>query len=167
MKFRLSCTIIVFFLSYIVFEVSCKRNDGDTAENIIYYYPEKNIYYDSLRSKYYYSLDGAKTWDSMTFKAHGFGTTLGSKVPINRTENSVWINNESHRKKYNGVLFNIINSYTISLARADRINKLKAVVKTETQPKVTEKESAPEKGLKKFFNKLFGKKKKPAEEKKQ
>jgi hypothetical protein len=167
MKFSSPSTIFIFFLSFILFGFSCKIENSHAAEDIVYYYPQKNIYYDSLRSNYYYSLDSARTWDSLAFNAPGYGTVLGPKVPVKRTGNVVWANNESHRKEYHGVIFNIVNSRTLSLTKADRINKLRAFVKSETQPQVIEKEPPPEKGLKKFFNRLFGKKKKPAEEKKQ
>ncbi|MEP7144126.1 MAG: hypothetical protein ABI707_14685 [Ferruginibacter sp.] len=168
MKFSSSFIATVLFLSFIATFFSCYRNNNSITEDVVYYYPEKNTYYDSLQSNYYYSLDGAKTWDSMAFNTTGFGAALGPRVSIERMEDSVWAHNESHRKKYKGVLLNVITSRTIALLKADRINKLKAIVKRETQPVVIEKkDTVAEKGLKKFFHKLFGKKKKPAEEKKQ
>jgi hypothetical protein len=170
MKFSLSFVAVVFFLSLIAFGISCNRNKNTGPENVVYYYPEKNIYYDRVKSYYYYSLDSARTWDSMAFKAPTFGAVLGPKIEIRKAGVNAWNNNSSHRKQYNGVILNIINNHTISLSKADRVNKLRAVVKAETQPHVEKDtiiEPAPERGLKKFFNKLFGKKKKNPEKEKE
>jgi len=165
MKFTSKFTNL-FFFSLIVTCISCKTKNALEAEDVVYYYPDKNVYYDSARSKYYYSLDGAKTWDSMPFSAPVFGVGLGPGIAIERSGDTIWTNNASHRIKYNGVLINVINNRTIAYLKAYRVSKLKAVVKTETQPVEVEKvEPAPEKGLKKFFHKVFGKKKKPEEKK--
>src|SRR5665647_3460292 len=126
--FQQLLTVTFFFLSIIASGFSCKRNNSQVAENVVYYYPEKNIYYDTQQSNYYYSLDGARSWDSMTFKGPGYGTVLGPKVPIKKTGNNIWVNNESHRKEYNGVLLNIVNNQTILISKADSINKLRTIV---------------------------------------
>jgi len=168
MKFNSSFAIITFFLSFIISVFSCRSNTRVPGD-IVYYYPQKNVYYDSLRSNYYYSLNGGVAWDSMYF-AGGLAqrTALGPGIAIKRTGDSIWLKNALHRKTYNGLRLNVVNNYTIALSKADRINRLKAIVKAETQPVVEEKEEpAPEKGLKKFFRKIFGKKKKPAEEQEQ
>jgi hypothetical protein len=147
--------------------VSCNSGEESRPEPVVFYYPEKNIYYDSTSSNYYYSLDSAKTWDSMEYRAPGFGAVLGEEITIARTSDTIWSANALHRRNYNGVLLNIINSRTISLSKADRINKLRAVVKVETQAPVKKEDPPPEKGLKKFFKKIFGKKNKAGEEKKE
>ncbi len=164
MKFSSSFTITVFFACIIAAGFSCKRNNIPVAGNAVYYYPEKNIYYDGSRSNYYYSLNGGRSWDSMVFKGAGFGAVLGHKVSLERTGNKVWKNNEKHRKDYNGVLLNIVNNQTISLSKADSISKIKTIAVVKSQSEVNAKEEPPKKGLSKFFNNLFGKKKKPAGE---
>lgn len=164
MKFNSSFTITVYFLCYMATGFSCKRNNSVVAENVVYYYPENNIYYDASRSNYYYSLNGGRSWDSMVFKGTGYGAVLGHKVSLERTGNKVWENNEKNRKDYNGVLLNIVNNQTISLSKADSISKIKAIAVVKSLPEVIAKEEPPKKGLRKFFNNLFGKKKKPAGE---
>ncbi|MEP7109291.1 MAG: hypothetical protein ABI760_14960 [Ferruginibacter sp.] len=166
MKFSSFIRVIFLIPGFMVFSFSCNRNNKSAVENVVYYYPEKNIYYDKQQAKYYYSLDGAMSWDSMTFNGAGYGAVLGVKLPIKKTGDNVWVNNESHRKEFKGVLLNIVNVRTISLSKVDSIKKLNRVVIIKARPEVIEKEP-PEKGLKKFFNKLFGKKKKHVEEKKQ
>ncbi|MEJ7586754.1 MAG: hypothetical protein WKI04_04250 [Ferruginibacter sp.] len=165
MKFSSFTTINVFFLCFIGIGFSCNRNAAYIAEDSIYYYPEKNIYYDSLRSQYYYSLNGNRTWDSMAFNAPAFGAVLGRRVSVKREDNNIWENNDAHRKEFNGIILNIINKQTIQLSITDSINKARPNVIAKVPPKEIEKEEPPKKGLKKFFNRLFGKKKKPAEEK--
>ncbi|MEO5889969.1 MAG: hypothetical protein ABIQ31_06920 [Ferruginibacter sp.] len=167
MKFSSPAAIIIFFLCFVIAGSSCKTKNSNEIPDAVYYFPEKNIYYDSLRANYYYSLDGAKTWDSMSFSGAGYGKILGRKISIPRTESNVWANNESDRKDFSGMNLNVINNQTILLARTDSISKLKPVVAVKPQPKVVEQEEEPKRGLRKFFNKLFGKKKKPAEEKNQ
>ena len=169
MKLTSSFIITVFFLSCIISVYSCKSSGGAAPEEVIFYYPQKNIYYDNQRANYYYSLNGGATWDSMAFTGSTFGEALGPRVSIPKTNDSSWLDNVAHRKQYHGVALNIINDYTIALSKADRVNKLKAIVKAQTQPVVVEeqKQTAEEKGLKKLFHKIFGKKKKPTEDKEQ
>ncbi|MCW3091222.1 MAG: hypothetical protein JWP81_2291 [Ferruginibacter sp.] len=166
-----SLLLIGLLVSLAIIDFSCKQSQSAIPEDVVYYYPEKNAYYDSQYSKYYYSLNGARTWDSMNFKGPGFGKVLGPKVPIKRTSDHIWLSNEQHRQQYKGVLLNVVNSRTISIAREDSIAKTRRPVIVKAPPKVEEKEDevveSTKKGLKKFFSKLFGKKKKPAEEKKQ
>ncbi|MEO6549489.1 MAG: hypothetical protein ABIN94_15915 [Ferruginibacter sp.] len=161
---------ISLVLGFIVIGFSCQQSVGRIAEDVVYYYPEKNIYYDSQLSRYYYSLDGARSWDSMNYKSTSFGQVLGPRFSIQRSSDKIWQKNELHRQEYKGVLLNVINERTIQLAREDSANKNRKPVIAKTMPKPVEKETETieepvQRGLKKFFNKLFGKKKKPAEEK--
>jgi hypothetical protein len=167
MKLTAPGIIKIVIISSITCLLSCSNNTSNEPAEVVYYYPQKNVYYDSLRSNFYYSLDGAITWDSLEFRGASFGNVLGPRSAIPRTDDSIWLDNALHRRQYNGVLVNVINKYTIALAKADRLNRLKAVVKAETQsPATVEKKEAPvEKGLKKLFNKIFRKKKKPAADK--
>ncbi|MBC7889855.1 MAG: hypothetical protein H7Z13_18420 [Ferruginibacter sp.] len=165
MKFGSSLTVSVLFVSLIAPGFSCKRNNNNASEDVVYYYPAKNIYYDSRHLNYYYSLDSARSWDSLAFKGSGYGSALGQEISLQRTGNNVWANNEAHRKAYNGVLLNIINNRTIAISRADSLNKLKIARAAKIEPAVIEKEAPPKKRLNKFFNKLFGKKKKQAKDK--
>jgi len=144
---------------------SCQRNNSKEVEDAVYYYPAKNVYYDSRQYKYYYSLNGGESWDSMNLKGAGFGAALGAGITINRTVDDIWINNVQDRKKYNGVLINTVNSKTMMIAKTDSIVNVKPVKppgKKSTVNKVDKIEEPPKKGVKKFFNNLFGKKKKPA-----
>lgn len=144
---------------------SCKSNNQSTAsESDLFYYPEKNVYYDSGQATYYYSLDSAKTWDSLQYKGIGQVAALGIKIPLTRAITVAWRQNDLHRKTYNGKVLNIINSHTIFLGRLDSINRMKPKVIIKYKPVdtvgVTQLPPPQKKGLGKFFNKIFGKKKK-------
>lgn len=166
MKFFSCDTIIICFFSSIIC-FSCNSTDSNTEEVNVYYYPEKNIYYDSRQSNYYYSLDGGRSWDSMQYKGSEYGAALGQKVALPGAGKNFWENNVAHRQQYSGVLLNIINNQTIEMFKADSIRRSKPAVLVKPR-KVGDKitKEPPKKGLKKFFNKIFGSKKKPAKEKK-
>lgn len=165
MKFRSPLINTVLFLILATGFFCCKSPVNKQAEPVVFYYPEKNVYYDSLQSNYYYSLNGGRSWDSMQFKGPGYGAVLGPAILLDRNTDSIWAHNEEHRKQFTGKLINLVNNKTIALQRADSVNKIKPViiVKTLPAPEVVTEEP-PKKGLKKFFTKLFGKKKKPKEE---
>ena len=164
MKFSTTFTVTFLYLCFVVMNISCKQKDQQTTNDVVYYYPQKNVYYDQQEGNYYYSLNGAATWDSLHIEKPVAVSVLGKQVPLKRTDESIWIDNEIHRKTYNGVLINVINNETISLSKADSIRRIKPVVVVKPKPPVVEKEEPPKKGLKKFFDKLFGKKKKPTNE---
>lgn len=149
----------IFFLAI----SSCKNEPDSTIKSDFYYFPEKNVYYDAQDTRYYYSLDDGKTWDSLTVNADNNGTALGQKVAMKRPDTFAWANNDADIKTYRGNQLNIINPATMMLAKKDSISKVKPVVVykpiTEEQPKPAAQEDNAPKGLKKVLNKLFGKKK--------
>ena len=152
-------------VALIISVFSCSDNNSKAALNGIYYYPEMNVYFDSLRSNYYYSLDGGRSWDSMVFNGPAFGAALGERVLLQRSDADIWANNRQHIQQYGGVLLNTVNAQTSRLAREDSINKNRKIAIVRPKPRIIEKEQEVQKGIKGFFNKLFRKKKKPAEEK--
>lgn len=169
MKFSTTFTVTVLYLCLVAVNTSCRGKNAQQP-NDLFYYPAKNVYYDSQQAMFYYSLNGAGSWDSVPAGQSLPAGILGERVPIQRTGENVWAANEDDRKKYNGTLINIVNDATLSLTRADSMRRVKAIIaaKPKQDEPVVEKEEPPKKGLKKFFNKLFGKKKKPeSEEKKQ
>lgn len=161
MKFGL--WLFYSFLLIMALYISCKRNNK-TPEDDFFYYPAKNVYYDSKKAVYYYSLDSARAWDSMVYKGYDYGLVLGAKIPVKRPSTNAWLQNDSHRKEYNGTVLNIVNNRTIPVGKIDSINKIKPkrVLKPRPAEVIEEvkEEQPPKKGLKKFFNKIFGKKKK-------
>ena len=158
MKVDYKRVLNVLFLSLTGVIFSCNSNSNSQADYGLYYFPDKNIYYDSLQTKFYYSLNGARSWDSTVYTAPTFGNALGRKILIEKVNGNVWKDNVNHRKQYNGVLLNIINDYTILLTRVDSIDRNKPVVPIKKKHINTKKEEEPKKGFKKFLEKIFGKK---------
>ena len=148
--------IVIFIVSL----SSCKRSSAPEPD--LFYFPEKNTYYDVTTSSYYYSLDSARTWDSMIYSGADFGAALGTKVPLTKPGKYPWSKNDSIRKTHKGRVLNLLNSRTASIAKADSLSRVKPVFIPKPKPVVKVKEAEedpPKKGLKKFFNKIFGKKK--------
>ena len=158
MKVGYKKVFIFLFLSLTGIILSCNLNSNSQAEYGLYYFPDKNIYYDSLQTKYYYSLNGARSWDSTVYNAPAFGNALGRKILIEKVNGNVWKDNVNHRKQYNGVLLNIINDYTILLTKVDSIDRNKPVLFNKKKHVNNKKEEEPKKGFKKFLEKIFGKK---------
>lgn len=161
MKYYYTIIFTALFSLYFFTGLSCKSNKSQLPEDTFYYFPEKNIYYDINRSNYYYSLDSAKSWDSLAFDGKDFGSALGTKIPVSRPDNVPWAKNDSHRRAYKGVLINLVNSQTLLLAKEDSLRRMPPVAVTKPRPLEVKEiaEEAPKKGLKRFFNRLFGKKK--------
>ena len=161
MKYRLIW--IGLMLCFFAVNLSCKRNNSTSKDIDLYYFPEKNVYYDVTTTSYYYSLDNAKTWDSLIYTGIDFGAALGAKIPLKKLGRYAWSKNDSIRKVHRGRVLNLVNTRTLSIAKADSLSRVKPVIVVKPKPvekeEVQKEEEPPKKGLKKFFNKLFGKKK--------
>ena len=85
---------------------SCKPT-ANTETFQVYYYPDRNVYYVPAANLYYYSVDGGASWDSLP---GGFDTDtslLGNRTIIETGDHDFYGENEAHRKKYSGVLYNL------------------------------------------------------------
>ncbi|MDB5249384.1 MAG: hypothetical protein JWQ40_3778 [Segetibacter sp.] len=148
---------IVMIVSVGLFFVSCKGN-SETISNRFYYYPQKNVYYDLGKKNFLYSLDGGKTWKSVENPTGREPGTLGERVVLENTDNQVYNSNEDHRKAYGGILYNISSGDTSSL------NNMSVTERKESQASRTAAgkrgDAKPKKGIKKLFDRIFGKKNK-------
>jgi hypothetical protein len=135
------------------FIISCKDFDFNQPGDKYYYYPSKNVYYDVKRSNFLYSLDSGKTWVCLfcVFGERGFG---GFSVTVYNTTGEVWKDNEAHRKLYNGTVLNVINEASLRVPEPKKI----VARNTSKSPKEPEKKER-KRPIKRFFQKLFGKKK--------
>jgi predicted glycosyltransferase len=136
--------------------MSCGTNNQQEENEgyQFYYYPQKNVYYEVEKKLFYYSLNGGKSWDSITSILNDEPATLGEKVIIYSADNNVYKDNAAHRKLYNGRLFNIVDPDTSFAAAVPEVSERK--VQKKRTPEVKPEEE-PIRGLKKFLNKLFGK----------
>ncbi|MES2648230.1 MAG: hypothetical protein V4717_15240 [Bacteroidota bacterium] len=154
MKLRPSINWIFFAAFFIV---SCKNISVTHEGEEFYYYPSKNVYYDVGRSNFLFSLDSGKTWDSL-YSEKAAPAIEGSREIVYSTEAPVWKNNEAHRNSFNGTLLNIINEESLKVP--EPVAEKKSVRKTSNDEADTDSEKSKKKRpVKRFFQKLFGKKK--------
>jgi hypothetical protein len=130
--------------------ISCSniatRQEGLT----FHYYPQKNVYFDPATKKYFYSLDGAKTWDSLSTSAEN-PAALGPRMILTSTTGDIWRSNATHRKEYNGTLIDIPPGDTSLVTLVNRTAK-KMTVAVKKKEKKQEKRN--------WWQRIFGKKKK-------
>ncbi len=138
--------------------LSCNFGNAEKQREF-YYYPEKNVYYNVAKSVYLYSVDGAKTWQAIAANTNETNnTTLGQKIVIYSSSDSIWLDNTAHRGAAGGKLYNIATP-----ANEDTSTgwvKEKKVIKKPVVVKTQKNKDKPKKGIGKFFEKLFGKQKK-------
>lgn len=149
-----SLFLIVIFLACAA--QGCKQAPKETNLEY-YYYPKTNMYYSVSSGAYYFSLDGGKTWDTLRNEVAADTSMLGDKVVLYAPNDSIWADNEAHRMAYKGSLYNFYDEDTLQPIKGSVTDKPVAKKKVTKKP-VAEPEPK-KKGLKKFFNKIFGKKK--------
>ena len=76
-----------------------------------YYYPEWNAYYDVQHKNYIYSIDGGKTWDTITNSSNAVVNTLGDKIVLRTTSSEIWTENAEHRQQYGGTLNDLVGGF--------------------------------------------------------
>src|SRR6478735_281321 len=80
-----------------------------------FYYPQFNVYFDVAGSKYFFSLDSGKTWDSAYASNNAEPATLGNKQILYSDTHAIWNSNQEHLKQYNGHAINIVYSDTVTV----------------------------------------------------
>ena len=145
-------------MAVITCQVACKPGDSPDIHQVDYY-PKRNVYFDRARNFYFYSVNGGKSWDSFEAVYDTDTLLLGKRVTVKSTRADFYRDNASHRKIYHGVAYTLYQpgepAGSMALVTERKLPK-KTVVTNES------KDGEPEKrrGLKKFFSKIFGKKKK-------
>ncbi|HEX8332660.1 MAG TPA: hypothetical protein VF622_08550 [Segetibacter sp.] len=125
------------------------------------YYPDKNIYYNVATSNFIYSLDGAKTWDSLHASTKGDPKSLGKRVKVYSTNAEVWKENQTHLEMYEGKRLQLINEDDKNYAaKVDEVSDKRTVTTGGISIRKKPAAASKKKGVAGFFNKLFGKKEK-------
>lgn len=155
-RFSLFINIFMSIWVLLVF-AGCDRSQK-VGELEFDYYPEKNIYYSIASSKYYYSLDAGKTWESFTPGSKKQPATLGKKEKVYSTSSEIWKENQSHLKMFEGKRFQLINDVDRNyVATVAEVSDKRPTTIAGSAPK--QSAAAPKKkGIKGFFNRIFGKK---------
>ncbi|GEO09457.1 hypothetical protein [Segetibacter aerophilus] len=138
------------------FNVACISNRAK-EQHQYYYYPQKNVYYDPVKKNFWYSLNGARSWNKFSDSNAVEPVALGAKVLISSTDSEVYKNNESHRKLYSGALLAINVTDTTGASPGPEVAGRTVVQKKKITARKKPVEQKPKKGLGKFINKIFGK----------
>jgi hypothetical protein len=110
-------------------------------QNTFYYYPEWNAYYDTRHKNYIYSIDGGKTWDTITNSSNNIAQTLGQKIVLHSNSDQIWLDNAAHRSLYSGELNDLVGSF-LKLGEDKRPRKKKIVVKDSTESDIINQEDS-------------------------
>ena len=154
MRITLLCKILI--VGVCSFAASACSTQADQKFEF-YYYPARNVYYDLSNSRYIYSLNGGKTWDTLYKKMDSEPATLGKKQIIYSRIANPWDSNAVHINRYGGILLDVpdVDSNAVrDIVVAER----KSTVKTK--PAASSSTGNDNKAGKKpgFFKRLFGKK---------
>lgn len=158
MKLRSMFIKVVVFVFIVIGFHACK-NKVENKPSEFYYYPKTNMYFDVAKNIYIFSLDGAKTWDTIDAKTQNEPMTLGDKKVLYGSPDSIWKDNDAHRQAYGGKLYDVLANDTTDVSSTTIITEKKVIKKTAPVKKEEEEVQKPRKGLGKFLNKIFGKKK--------
>ncbi|HEV7329688.1 MAG TPA: hypothetical protein VGN63_01510 [Flavisolibacter sp.] len=152
----ISAIILLFLLT------SCNQGAGEentdegeaTAPHQYYYFPKANVYIDSANNEYVFLANDGKTWQTAKQIPSAMQALMDKNVFIENPSEPVWEDNENHRLVYSALLYATPNDTT-------KKEVPKPTVSTQPKPsKDTVAETEKErKGLRKFFDKIFGKKK--------
>lgn len=161
MKRILCFASIILSIGFVTVNICCSSSNKQKQEIKFYYYPKTNVYFDVAKKTYIYSLDGGRTWGNMSIPSDKEPATLGKRVVIYSTVDSIWKQNEAHRKQYAGTLYNIINQDNVASIGSE-VTERRFVHYKSIRPKVITYKAPPPKPEKKrtFFQKIFGKNKK-------
>ena len=90
-----------------------------------YYYPEWNAYYDVQHKNYIYSIDGGKTWDTISNSSNTVSNTLGRHIILRTSSPEIWLENAVHRNEYGGTLNDLVGNF-LKTGEDERPTKKKA-----------------------------------------
>jgi hypothetical protein len=153
MRSIVACIIIVLFAS-----AGCRDRERPTQGQAFYFYPRANVYYD-IEQKEYYRFDSISNgWQRSSSLDPAVETGLGRRVMIDTPRVPVYIDNARHRLVYSAALYaspEVLRQKFIE----DSLKSLPPHQPVDsTLPLPTKKRS----GIRRFFDKVFGHKEKPA-----
>ncbi|WP_207496132.1 hypothetical protein [Aridibaculum aurantiacum] len=141
---------------------SCSQQQPQQAEEEkgkykFIYYPNMNMYYDVAAGQYLFSIDSARTWQTINEPSTEQPATLGEGKVIYTDVKQVWKENEEHRQQHDGTIYNVLSGGAVVASAANEVSERKTPRKTVAKPAPVEEPK--KKGLGKFLNNIFGKKK--------
>jgi hypothetical protein len=151
-------SIFVFFICLSLF--AC--NDNKAEEKTVappppkyYFYPKANVYFDTVNKDYVFMSSDGKTWTTEKQIPAAMQSMMDKSVFLDSFSQPIWKDNQNHR---------LIYSVALYATPEDTIERkpppppvVQAPVNTDSSVKKEKK------GLRKFLDKLFGRKKKDKE----
>jgi hypothetical protein len=154
--------IIIAGLILAFFAFSAVKPSKKEKQQAVYYYPQANVYHDLSENEYYFYHSEQKEWFATKKISSEQEASLGKKVSVGMVK-PAWKNNYQDRMIHSvslygsaGILKQKYQEDSLKLfQRNDPIAASSSASVQENNPPAPEK---PKKGLKKFFDRLFGKK---------
>ena len=153
--------IKLFALALFIFCFACSNNK---AENTVvappppkyYFFPKANVYFDSVNKDYLFLTNEGKTWSTAKQIPYVMQSMMDKSVLIDSPSAPVWKDNQNHKLVYSALLYASPN---------DTIQKREPPPKPAIKPSIPDTVKKEKKGLRKFLDKIFGRKKKEKEQK--
>jgi hypothetical protein len=124
-----------------------------------HYFPKANVYFDSANKDYLFLSNDSGRWQSAKQIPAVVLALMDKSVQIQNPPDPVWRDNENHRLVYSALLY---------ATPTDTVAKKKVVKQLPKQTKPVVDSAALEvkekKGVGKFFQKIFGRKKREKKE---
>jgi hypothetical protein len=155
--------LLVF--SWMVFLFACSDSKEQTTDEagaalppLYYYYPRANVYFDSANKVFFFQTGDSAAWQSARQIPAVVQALMDKSAFIQSPSDPVWQDNENHRLVYSASLY---------ATPADTVAKkpvTKVVAKKpEKRPDSTSVLKKERKGLGKFIEKIFSRKKEKKE----
>lgn len=155
---------LFFFLAIGFFCVACNNDKAERtsvsahaalAPPQYYFFPKANVYFDSANKDYVFLGNDGKTWITQKQIPAVVQALMDKGVYIDSPAQPVWKDNANHKLVYSAALY---------MSPADTVEK-KAPSPAAKPATVDSAVKKPEhkSGIRRFFDKLFGKKKKNKE----
>lgn len=156
MKIALALIIglVIAFFAY-----SSISNNKGKQHQTVHYYPAANVYLDRNSGEYYFYQQAQKAWIATEKLSKNQVSALGDPVEL-PLQTPIWRHNADHRM-VNSISLFAKPALVKSQYREDSLKMLpkkEPVTILEEEDEKEKEEEKPKKGLKKFFDKLFGKK---------
>jgi hypothetical protein len=152
--------IIIAGLILAFFAFSAVRPAKKLKQQAVFYYPKANVYHDLAEDEYYFYHSEQKEWIATKKISREQESSLGDRVPVS-VNDPVWKNNYQERLIYSVSLYakpSLIRQQLVEDSIKMVPKKIPEVNSIPSHDSIPSTEEKPKKGLKKFLDKLFGKK---------
>lgn len=150
--------LIVCFIFFSCSDNKAEQNTPAPPPPIYYFYPKANVYFDTVNRDYVFLGSDGKTWTAEKQIPAAMQSMMDKSILLDTFSQPVWKDNQNHRLIYSAVLYAVPE---------DTIEKKPLPIAEQKPVDAEVDEKKEKKGLRKFLDKLFGKKKKDKEEKSQ